>query len=155
MMTLEVMRYGFGLESTLGRLYVSGDARRFECFTLEDERRTLKVRGETAIPPGTYEITLRTEGGMHARYAERFPEWHRGMVWLREVPNFKYVYIHTGNTDDDTEGCILTGAVPVVLPDGEFEIAKSSEAYKKLYLKIAAAIEAHKRVTIHVMEAAR
>lgn len=154
-MNLELMRYGFGLDSTLGRLYVTGDERNFECFTLEDERRTEKVRGETCIPPGSYEVTLRTEGGMHARYSERFPEWHKGMLWLRDVPDFEYIYLHPGNTDDDTEGCILPGRVPVTLPDGEFTVSRSTEAYRALYRKVAEALESGERVVVHVMEDAR
>ena len=154
-MNLEVMRYAFGIDSTLGRLYVSDDERSFECFTLEDERRTVKVKGETCIPPGSYEVVLRTEGGMHGRYTERFPEWHKGMLWLQDVPGFSYVYVHIGNNDDHTEGCILVGTVPVVLPDGEFEVSRSAEAYRKLYLKVVETLDAGERVVLHVMEDAR
>lgn len=82
---------------------------RFLCATLEDEMRLVKVKGETRIPSGRYEILLRNEGGMTKRYKERFPKIHKGMLWLQDVPNFEYVYIHTGNTDDHTEGCILVG----------------------------------------------
>jgi hypothetical protein len=150
MLNLELSRYGFGLDSTLGRLYLSGDERAFECFTLEDERRRVKVQGETAIPPGTFPVTLRTEGGMHVRYSERFAELHRGMLWLQNVPNFEWVYLHVGNSDEHTEGCILVGQVPVILPNGEFEIAKSADAYVRLYRRVIEAMDDGEKVAIHI-----
>ena len=54
--------------------------------------------------------------------------------------------------NDDTDGCILVGQVPVVMPDGEFKIAKSRDAYSDLYRKAKLAMDAGERVAIHVME---
>ena len=153
-MNLEMMRYGFGFDSTLGRLYLSGDERVFECFTLEDERRTEKVAGETCIPPGSYDVKLRHGSPKFAHFDERW-DWHRGMLWLQDVPDFTYVYIHPGNSDDDTDGCLLVGTVPVVLPSGEFEVSRSREAYRRLYRKVYAELDAGGPVTIHVMEDVR
>ncbi len=151
MMSIEVRRYAFGQDSTLSHIYVDGER---ECFGLEDERRTVKVKGETCIPPGRYEIKLRAEGGMHARYAERFPEEHKGMLWLQDVEGFTYIYFHIGNRDDHTDGCILTGTVPVILPDGEFEVARSKDAYLALYAKVIAAMD-DGPVWVHVTESER
>ncbi len=151
MMNLEVRRYAFGDDSTLSKIDIDGEP---ECFGLEDERRTMKVKGETCIPPGRYEIKLRTEGGMHARYAERFPEIHKGMLWFQDVPGFTYIYFHIGNRDDHTDGCILTGTVPVILPDGEFEVARSKDAYLALYAKVIEALE-DGAVWVHITEAER
>lgn len=158
MINLELSRYAFGLDSTLGRLYASGagfsDERSFVCFVLEDQVRTgVKVRGETAVPVGTYEIALRTEGGMHGRYSEKWPEWHKGMLWLQKVPGFEFVYLHPGNTDDDSLGCLLPGSVPVVTPDGEFRVVRSVEAYRKLYLPCVAALSRDERVALHIYDA--
>jgi hypothetical protein len=102
-MEIRVNRFGYGADSSVGRMYVD-DLPLF--YTLEDEVRDgPKVPGETAIPSGyIYDVTPRTTGGMTQRYAERFPDLHQGMAWLRDVPGFAYVYIHVGNTDDDTEG---------------------------------------------------
>ena len=150
MMTLELVRYGYGADSTLGRLAVDEC---FECFTLEDQRQPgEKVKGETCIPPGRYEILLRMAGGLHERYKARFPEIHRGMLWLQDVPNFLWVYIHIGNSDDDTEGCPLVGTVPVCLPDGEFKVLRSTDAYLALYEKILDRLLVGERVWVHVTE---
>ena len=67
-MQLEVLRFSSQVDSTSGLLFeVTDMGRRFMCYTLEDERRALKVRGETRVPAGTYKIELRTEGGFHER----------------------------------------------------------------------------------------
>lgn len=155
MLNIEIHRYGFGLNSTLGRVSLERRGEVFECFSLEDERRRVKVAGETCIPPGTYEVKLRTEGGLHSKYSDRFPETHRGMLWLQDVPNFQWVYIHIGNKERHTDGCPLVGEVPVILPDGEFEIARSEAAYLKLYSIVTEAMDAGERVVAHITEDTR
>ena len=153
-MRLWLERFGYGSDSTLGKLHwmVDNGEPEFLGFILEDERREVKVPGETCIPPGVYPVTLRAEGGMTQRYANRFPEMHEGMAWIRSVPNFEYVYFHIGNTDDDSEGCLLTGTSPVILSDGEFQVARSTDAYKVLYPLIAAALASGEDVVLSVTE---
>lgn len=128
--------------STIGHLVV-GDR---ECFTLEDPLRKIKVHGATAIPAGQYVLKLRRDGGMHLRYALRFGDWHRGMLWLQDVPNFEYVYLHIGNSPADTEGCILVGSTQA----RDF-IGGSEAAYREIYPVIADAIEAGDEVLIDVL----
>ncbi len=131
---------------TAGGLYeLRPEGRRLLCFTLEDEFRTHKVSGETRIPAGEYKITLRREGGHHARYAQRFPELHRGMLWIRDVPNFEFILIHIGNTEGDTAGCLLVG----MLADLRMgTIGASKDAYAQIYPPIATAIAREEEVTI-------
>ena len=147
-MNIKVHRYGFGRDSVLGHVDWNGD----HAFSLEDERREVKVKHETCIPPGVYDVKLRAEGGMTKRYAEKFPEVHKGMLHLQNVPGFEWVYIHIGNKDDHTSGCILVGDVPVVLPDGEFEIARSKVAYLRLYKAAVTALERGEKVAVHITE---
>lgn len=136
--------------SSIGALFVGG---RFECFTCEDEHRAVKVARETRIPPGVYEITLRAEGGMHARYCARFgAEWHRGMLWIRSVPNFEYVYLHIGNNEQQTEGCPLVGMTASVNGQGGGTVGDSYVAYMKLYPKVRDALLAGERVYITVVD---
>lgn len=157
MLNLELMRYAFGTDSTLGRLYVSGGERTFYCYTLEDQVRAkgaAKVKHETAIPAGTYQIKLRAEGGMHGEYKERFPAWHRGMLHLQDVPDFTWIYLHIGFREKHTSGCILVGEVPVVLPGGEFELVGSTSepAYVRLYQRILEALDDGEKVAIHIYD---
>ncbi len=140
-MNLRLDRYKSESDFTLGKLYINDV---FECYTLEDEKREVKVMHETRIPAGTYEIKLRLFGGHHERYKVKFP-FHKGMLWLQDVPNFKDILIHIGNTDEDTSGCILVGKNV-----GDGRIVESTRAYKDMYLKVLAAFERDEKVTITV-----
>lgn len=147
-------RFAFGLESTLGRLYVPGE---LPCLILEEPVRAEDefLERETAIPAGTYPITLRTIGGFHARYLDRFGEdFHRGMLWLRDVPGRKFILVHCGNTavgvDDDTDGCLLTGSSPGITQNAEFHVAGSERAYRRIYPVVVEPLLREEEVTIEV-----
>jgi|GEM_PF-212913 len=136
MMKLKVVRYSSGKHDTLGKFYIND---KFYCYTLEDEHRESKVRGETRIPAGTYKVTLRTTGGFHATYTRKYKKMHKGMLWVRKVPNFEYILIHTGNTDKDTMGCLLVGEATSKESKVKSKraITSSRKAYKKIYPIIA------------------
>ena len=153
-MKLKVLRFSSQGDSTSGLLFEKNDlGLKFLCYTLEDERRALKVRGETRVPAGKFNITLRTVGGMTQKYAKRFPGIHKGMLWVRDVPNFEYILIHCGNTDDHSAGCLLLGDSQennIIIKDGF--IGKSRNAYKRVYSPIAKAIEKGEEVTIEYVD---
>ncbi len=109
------------------------------CYTLEDEFRKIKVSGETRIPAKTYELKLRTEGSLTKRYKARFPDIHQGMIWLQDVPNFKWIYLHCGNDDDDTDGCILIGSYLRLN-----RVLNSKSTYRAIYPGIIENIKAGK-----------
>ena len=140
-MTLGLYRMATGQDSTLGTRFMStGEGkgkRKYLCFTLEDEHRDEKVMHETRIPSGTYQIKLRTEGGYHNKYSHRFKDIHKGMLHLQDVPNFKYILIHCGNTDEHTSGCLLLGYGPKRVGGGEFELYNSTQAYFDVYPPVA------------------
>lgn len=150
-MRLGIERFGFGRDSTLGELTIEGKP---VAFTIEDERRRIKVPGETCIPAGVYRLKFRAEGGMHPKYAKRFPAFHMGMLWLQDVPGFEYVYLHCGNDDDDSEGCPLIATTPIVKPDGEFAGSESARAYEKVYRQIIDGWDDDVRLTIWERESA-
>ena len=104
-MLIQVHRISDDGVSTIGFMTINGE---FQCFTLEDTFNEPKVYGKTRIPEGSYEVTLRHEGTMVKKYDDMY-DGHDGMLWLRNVDNFEYVYIHVGNDDDDTNGCLLVG----------------------------------------------
>ena len=147
-MKLDVVRTQFGADATNGLLFVDGI---FECFTLEDEVRDVKKYAESAIPLGEYGLKLRTVGGFDKKYTSRYgADWHKGMLWLQPDPEgFKYILIHTGNTDEHTAGCLLVGETQQDLEKGKDGfVGGSGDAYKKLYPKVRDAILAGEKVTI-------
>ena len=142
-MKLEVLRFSSQKDSTNGILFDVTKDRKFLAYTLEDEHREEKVMNETRVPAGTYKITLRTVGGFHGRYSKKYGEMHKGMLWVRNVPNFEYILIHTGNTDEHTAGCLLVGDTQnqnITKSKNGF-IGSSVDAYKRIYPSIASALE--------------
>ena len=145
-MKLTVVRTQFGTDATNGLLFINGI---FECYTLEDQYQAVKVMHETCIPEGTYDIKFRKTGGFHAKYSERYKNAHYGMLHIQDVPNFTYILIHTGNTDEHTSGCLIVGETQQDLEiskDGF--IGSSTVAYKKMYAKVAGQLLQGKNVTI-------
>ena len=145
-MKLTVVRTQFGTDATNGLLFIDGV---FECYTLEDQYQAVKVMHETCIPEGTYDIKFRKTGGFHAKYSERYKNAHYGMLHIQDVPNFTYILIHTGNTDEHTSGCFIVGETQQdleVSKDGF--IGSSTVAYKKMYAKVAAQLLQGKDVSI-------
>ena len=145
-MKLTVVRTQFGTDATNGILLVDG---LFECYTLEDQYQAVKVMHETCIPEGTYDIKFRTVGGFHSKYSERYGNAHYGMLHLQDVPNFTYILIHAGNTDEHTSGCLIVGETQqdLDISDDGF-IGHSGKAYSKLYNKVAKELLLGKKVTI-------
>ena len=149
-MKLEVIRFNKGEDSTNGLLFnITNNERKFLCYTLEDESREEKVYGETCIPEGEYKLGFRTVGGYHAKYSKRFADIHMGMLQVLDVPNFEYILLHCGNTDEDTAGCLLLGDTQEnnnIKKNGF--IGRSTAAYMRVYPDIAKALKEGEEVTI-------
>ncbi len=141
-MKLQVFRYNSDDDHTNSVILLNG---KYQCDGLEDEYRKVKVKHETRIPGGEYKIVFRTEGGFHQRYLKRYGIWHKGMLWIKDVPNFQWILIHAGNDDDDTSGCLLVGSANK--NDANF-IGGSRDAYEKLYPKVRNALLIGETVTI-------
>jgi len=147
-MNLFLKRLHSGSNSTIGALYINSV---FQCFTCEDKPRKIKIPGRTRIPAGKYQITYRDEGGMVEGYKQRMP-WHKGMIWLRDVPGFEWIYIHVGNTHEDTSGCILVGDTARNGYEQGGWVEQSGVAYRRLYEVIYAALDAGENVSIIVQD---
>jgi Family of unknown function (DUF5675)/Phage tail lysozyme len=132
-MRLRLERSVFTDESTVGRLFVDG---RFECFTLEDKVRPVKIPKITAIPAGTYGIRLTFS-----------PRFQRIVPAVEQVPNFLGIRIHAGNTAGHTEGCILVGERA-----GANIIHGSRPAYRQLFDKLRDGTDAG-QVLIEIVDA--
>lgn len=88
-------------ERTLGLLSIDGV---FNCCAIEDAVRPdgVKIPGKTAIPYGRYQVKLTTS----ARFGRLLPILIGDAAFETA---WKGVRIHRGNTEADTEGCIIVG----------------------------------------------
>ena len=63
-----------------------------------EEIKKIKIKGNTCIPYGTYNVTI--------TYSPRFK---KNLPLINNVKGFDGIRIHSGNTPQDTEGCLLLG----------------------------------------------
>lgn len=123
-MELRLKRIALRSEYTIGKLYVDGE---YVCDTIEDTVRDLdkdgkfangevKIHGETAIPYGRYEVTMKVRSPKYSNFAKySWAKKYDGYLpRLLNVPHFDGILIHAGNTAADTEGCICVGLNKVV-----------------------------------------
>lgn len=106
-MELKVKRLYKKSEYTIGKMYIDGQ---YFCDTVEDTDRGLsqnmknstieakKMYGKTAIPTGRYRVVL--------SYSNKFK---KTLPLLKDVLGFGDIRIHSGNTADDSLGCIIVG----------------------------------------------
>lgn len=106
---MHLKRVQFTTLTTIGELWL-GDW--LECFTLEDAVRPHKIPKVSAIPAGRYAVVI--------DWSKRFG---RPMPHLLDVPDFEGIRIHCGNSEADTEGCILVGRTRGVDIVGESRMA--------------------------------
>jgi hypothetical protein len=146
---LKLQRRFKGSDYTIGSLYVDG---KYFCDVLEDvdrglkqsmteaEIKRLKVRGQTAIPTGTYKVVTNIVSPKYStREAYKFCE---GKVpRLLDVKGYEGVLIHIGNYPEDTDGCILVGENKI-----KGQVINSTETFKRLYELLKTA----KEITIEI-----
>ena len=121
------------------------------CFVLEDEHREVKVPGETRIPAGRYRIKPRYGSPAFGYLDKRYP-WHNGMLWLQDVPNFTYIYIHAGNNDDHTDGCLLVGDKAQQNVTKRGLVQKSADAYQRIYQDMKEHLDAGDEVWLTIKD---
>ena len=123
-MEIRVRRIAFKDTYTIGKMYIDGN---YFCDVLEDKVRDLnkngvfdngevKIANHTAIPYGTYEITMDVRSTKFSDF-EKYPwakEYDGYLPRLTNVPLFVGVLLHVGNSDVDSSGCLLVGENKVV-----------------------------------------
>ena len=152
-MNLLLRRVALRATYTVGHLYAGGVKL---CDTLEDCVRDLdrngrfdngevKIRGQTAIPYGTYRVTLDVQSPrFRTRAAYRFCDGY--LPRLLDVPHFEGILIHIGNTAEDTEGCILVGENRTV-----GRLHNSTATFRRVYEVLRAAVDRGETITIRIV----
>ncbi|GBU20615.1 hypothetical protein R80B4_00494 [Fibrobacteres bacterium R8-0-B4] len=117
--TAKLTRYYFNDKRTIGTFQVfRGNELLFKCYSCEDTVRgdgnpdtvkRWKIAKESAIPYGKYICTRR----LRTHKKKIGDEWvvtKTEYAWLvTDVPGYSGIWIHHGNTEIDTEGCLLLG----------------------------------------------
>jgi hypothetical protein len=130
---LKLIRKEFTDKSTIGSLFVDN---KWECWTLEDVVREKKIKHETAIPAGTYQVII--------NLSNRFK---RKMPLLLNVPEFEGIRIHSGYTAGHTSGCILVGS-----SRSANQLQQSKPAFNALFQKLLTVSNRGEKITIEIIE---
>lgn len=144
-MELLLTRQAVAGDATIGTLEIDG---KFQCHTLEDLERSKKIHGKTAIPPGSYRVTLEESPRLSKRYEGQGRS--RLIPRLHNVENFSGILIHIGNKPEDTDGCILVGSWR---PSMKGFISGSGKAYDALHAKLSEATSIRITIKNHMAEA--
>ena len=132
-MRILVDRYLSDYDATLSKIYVDGV---YQCDGLEPDYRKNHAAHKSRIPAGVYKMGVRTTGGFHGRYSDMFPEFHKGMLHVLNVPERKHILHHIGNYYTDTKGCLLTGDAD----EKAMTVWISKNAYRNYYNKVIDAV---------------
>lgn len=140
---------------TIGELYVDG---KFFSNTLEDADRglddsmplakikELKKHSITAIPKGTYNITLDVISSRFCTKAFYKQVCNGKLPRLLNVKGFEGILIHAGNTDKDTDGCLLVG-----MNFEKGKVLKSQETFRELYKLLKDKHDKGEKITIKIL----
>ncbi|EOF9301862.1 DUF5675 family protein [Campylobacter coli] len=103
----------------------------FECFSLEEDKEGLESGKDLRIPTGVYNLRRHSPS--------RFENTLRSItkkddtminVYNDDVPSSRAILIHWGNTDKDTQGCILLG---LTKDNNNESVGQSRQACKEFY----------------------
>ena len=104
-----------------------------------------KVYGQTAIPYGTYEITMKVKSPKFSQKAA-YAFCGGYLPRLLNVPEFEGILIHIGNYPKDTEGCILVGKNTVV-----GAVMDSTATFRSLYPILKSASDRGEKIIIEIV----
>lgn len=123
---------------TIGKLYINGE---YFCDTIEDCDRKLddsmseeeiskkKVYGETAIPCGTYNLTMGVKSPKYSNFSKyKWAKPYDGYLpRIEKVKGFDGILIHVGNYASNSLGCILVGRNTI-----KGQVTSSTVTFQKL-----------------------
>lgn len=124
---------------TIGKMYIDGV---YFADTIEDcdrgldqsmsldEIKSKKIYGETAIPTGTYEVSMKIISPKFKNRSWAKPYGGR-VPRLLNVPGYEGILIHPFNTADESYGCVAVGENKVV-----GKVINSTAYYNKLVAKL-------------------
>ena len=128
---------------TLGELYIDGQ---FFCSTLEDRDRgltqsmsveqikSMKVPGETAIPKGTYKVTLDVVSPKFSKYPFYMEVCEGKLPRLIDVKGYEGVLIHVA--DGIKRDALLQGCIGIGNLSSEEYLINGKQVFTEFYNRI-------------------
>ena len=124
-------------------------------FTCEDQKQIgPKLKGETRIPAGRYRITLNKSLTPKTEEYRKNYAWFVWHMMLNDVHGFTGIYIHIGNSDEDTDGCLLLGdnATNIAVYKTGRSITESKNAFERFYKKYYPLLDSDVPIYITVID---
>ena len=144
-MKIQLIRKYRKTDYTIGQLFINNQ---YFSDTLEDidrglkdsmsleEIRRIKVFGSTCIPYGTYKVSI--------TYS---PKFKKKLPLINNVKGFEGIRVHSGNTNYDTQGCVLLGFNKI-----KGKVINSKDTVDKFINLVQKAIDTGEQVTIHIIQ---
>ncbi|EKG1205671.1 hypothetical protein O1N49_000460 [Campylobacter jejuni] len=123
-----------GKTCVIGKFKVLDDEEEIllECFSLEEDKEGLESGKDLRIPEGNYNLKRHSPSRFEntLRSITKKDDDTMINVYNDEVPASRAILIHWGNTDKDTQGCILLG---LTKDNNNESIGQSRQACKEFY----------------------
>ncbi|EAL9138446.1 hypothetical protein DYU73_01180 [Campylobacter jejuni] len=133
-MKLEIIRRYTGKTCVIGKFKVLDDDDKilFECFSLEEDKEGVERNKDLRIPEGIYDLKRHSPSRFEntLRSITKKDDDTMINVYNDDVPSSRAILIHWGNTDKDTQGCILLG---LTKDNNNESIGQSRQACKEFY----------------------
>lgn len=132
-MKIKIIRRYTGKTCVIGKFKVFDDDKLLlECFSLEEDKEGLESGKDLRIPEGNYNLKRHSPSRFEntLRSITKKDDDTMINVYNDEVPASRAILIHWGNTDKDTEGCILLG---LTKDNNNESIGQSRQACKEFY----------------------
>ena len=133
-MKIKIIRRYTGKTCVIGKFKVLGDDDKilFECFSLEEDKEGVERNKDLRIPEGIYDLKRHSPSRFEntLRSITKKDDDKMINVYNDEVPASRAILIHWGNTDKDTQGCILLG---LTKDNNNESVGQSRQACKEFY----------------------
>lgn len=132
-MKITINRRYTGKTCVIGKFKVLDDDKiLFECFSLEEDKEGLESGKDLRIPEGNYNLKRHSPSRFEntLRSITKKDDDTMINVYNDEVPSSRAILIHWGNTDKDTQGCILLG---LTKDNNNESVGQSRQACKEFY----------------------
>ncbi|EAK0660302.1 DUF5675 family protein [Campylobacter coli] len=133
-MKVTINRRYTGKTCIIGKFKVLDDEEKilFECFSLEEDKEGLESGKDLRIPEGNYNLKRHSPSRFEntLRSITKKDDDTMINVYNDDVPSSRAILIHWGNTDKDTQGCILLG---LTKDNNNESVGQSRQACKEFY----------------------